>query len=55
MDAEEEDRKVVNTHSAWRAPQVDVSPSVTSTKVPCSLEDGLHLIAFPICNYMVNL
>ena len=30
MDAEEEDKEVVNTRSAWRAPQVDVSRSVTS-------------------------
>lgn len=40
MDAEEEDRKVVNTHSAWRAPQVDVSPSVTSTKAHAAWRMG---------------
>lgn len=40
MDAEEEDREVVNMHSARRATQVDVSPTVTSTKAHSACRIG---------------
>lgn len=40
VDAEEEDREVVNMYSACKAPQVDVSPSVTSTKAHAAWRMG---------------
>lgn len=40
MDAEEEDREVVNMHSARRATRVDVSPTVTSTKAHAACRIG---------------
>lgn len=40
MDAEEEDREVVNTRSARRATRVDVFPTVTSAKAHAACRTG---------------